>query len=104
MTPELALPSPNFRSISAGGNLTLLRFNMHQAHKHGGYSAESRLEPEALRLGSRDLTPNPPSVKSTCVSRSNSGSLVKRSPTQLARVVFNKVYRILPNTCTEKIS
>ncbi|GBO08830.1 hypothetical protein AVEN_169269-1 [Araneus ventricosus] len=41
-TPEQVSPSPNIRTTPAGGRLTHdVRFNMHQAHIHGGSSMES---------------------------------------------------------------
>ncbi|GBN56744.1 hypothetical protein AVEN_273580-1 [Araneus ventricosus] len=56
-THELAPPPPKFRTTPTKGCLTHdVRFNAHQAHKHGGSSVESGFEPGALRLRSRDLT------------------------------------------------
>ncbi|GBM43897.1 hypothetical protein AVEN_247118-1 [Araneus ventricosus] len=59
-TLVLAPSSPNFRTTPTGGHLTSDRFNVHQAHKHGGSSVESGFEPEALRLRNRHLTTRSP--------------------------------------------
>ncbi|GBN75175.1 hypothetical protein AVEN_16071-1 [Araneus ventricosus] len=52
--PEPA--SPNFRTTSAGGNLTHDRFRVHQAYKRGMSSVESGFEPGDFRLQGWGLT------------------------------------------------
>ncbi|GBM24548.1 hypothetical protein AVEN_217126-1 [Araneus ventricosus] len=49
-TPELATPSPNFRTQHLrGSRSTHVRFTVHQAHKYGVSSGESGFEPGVLR-------------------------------------------------------
>ncbi|GBL76410.1 hypothetical protein AVEN_53184-1 [Araneus ventricosus] len=53
---ELAHPSPNFHTTGAGGRLIHVRFNVHQARKHGVSSGlESGFQLEVRWLRSREL-------------------------------------------------
>ncbi|GBN37014.1 hypothetical protein AVEN_74996-1 [Araneus ventricosus] len=55
-TPEPELPSGNFDTTPEAGRLTQVRFNVHQTHKHGGFSVESYFKPGTFRYRIRDLT------------------------------------------------
>ncbi|GBM51275.1 hypothetical protein AVEN_267141-1 [Araneus ventricosus] len=58
VTPEVAPPLQNSAQHQ---HLTHdVRFNIHQAHMHGGSSVESGFEPGALRSRRQDLTTRPP--------------------------------------------
>ncbi|GBO22365.1 hypothetical protein AVEN_6037-1 [Araneus ventricosus] len=58
-TSGLSTLSPNFRTSPVRGYLTHVRFNLHQAHKHSGFSVESGIEPVGRRSRSQDLTTKP---------------------------------------------